>query len=293
MNEITIRKGTIMKRTTVLVLLALACLMAMPAIAQARYRDGMNLYQYVRSNSPRYVDWNGAQATEPGPQPAKPAPKPKPQYGLIVRDAGLRTALMNLMAKMCPCFDYKEEGEGNVRIAIVDKYKADGDKPSRDFCCCYYKHLPACNLLLIYRNRGGYPGSLYPQKQDFPTSRGAAWRNEGGRHVEMQVDETGDTFAHEMTHGVFGHEEVAETAVDAGVALIQGKPDSYKGGKPLRKVRKAMFRMLKELVTDHAGCNRRSEFGKKPTDATVETEQAMNQFKEFQRQAQSIADRVK
>ena len=65
MNEITIRKGTIMKRTTVLVLLALACLMAMPAIAQARYRDGMNLYQYVRSSPTRYVDPAGLQAVAP------------------------------------------------------------------------------------------------------------------------------------------------------------------------------------------------------------------------------------
>lgn len=38
-----------MKRTTTLALLVLTCLTAMPSIAQARYRDGMNLYEYVRS----------------------------------------------------------------------------------------------------------------------------------------------------------------------------------------------------------------------------------------------------
>ena len=38
-----------MKRTITLTLLALACLTAIPSIAQARYRDGMNLYEYVRS----------------------------------------------------------------------------------------------------------------------------------------------------------------------------------------------------------------------------------------------------
>lgn len=38
-----------MKRMTTLTLLALACLIAMPTIAEGRYRDGMNLYEYVQS----------------------------------------------------------------------------------------------------------------------------------------------------------------------------------------------------------------------------------------------------
>lgn len=59
MNETRIRKGTIMNRTTALALLGLACLMAMPSIAHARYRDGMNLYQYVSSNPTRYCDPTG------------------------------------------------------------------------------------------------------------------------------------------------------------------------------------------------------------------------------------------
>jgi len=56
MNETRIGKGTIMKRATVMVFLGLTCLMAMPAIAQARYRDGMNLYQYVGSAPVQEVD---------------------------------------------------------------------------------------------------------------------------------------------------------------------------------------------------------------------------------------------
>jgi len=59
MNETRIRKGTIMKRTTALALVTLACLMAMPSIAQARYRDGMNLYQYVGSSPTSYTDASG------------------------------------------------------------------------------------------------------------------------------------------------------------------------------------------------------------------------------------------
>jgi len=70
-----------MERTSALAPLALACLMAMPSIAHARYRDGMNLYQYVRSCPTGYVDWNGAAAestTHPSTTttsaPALPAP---------------------------------------------------------------------------------------------------------------------------------------------------------------------------------------------------------------------------
>ena len=48
-----------MKRTTALVLLGLACLLTMPSTAHARYRDGLNLYQYVSSSPSRYVDPDG------------------------------------------------------------------------------------------------------------------------------------------------------------------------------------------------------------------------------------------
>lgn len=47
-----------MKKST-LALVGLACLMAMPPIAHARYLDGMNLYQYVGSNPTNRVDPQG------------------------------------------------------------------------------------------------------------------------------------------------------------------------------------------------------------------------------------------
>jgi len=53
-----------MKRTTALAFLGLACLMATPSITQARYREGMNLYQYVRSSPVRYVDTMGRDAED-------------------------------------------------------------------------------------------------------------------------------------------------------------------------------------------------------------------------------------
>ena len=56
MNEAAIGKGTIMKRRITLALLGLACLMAMPSTAEARYADGMNLYEYVQSAPTGSVD---------------------------------------------------------------------------------------------------------------------------------------------------------------------------------------------------------------------------------------------
>ena len=48
-----------MKRTTTFTLLVLACLTVMPTIAQGRYRDGMNLYEYVRSKPVSESDPSG------------------------------------------------------------------------------------------------------------------------------------------------------------------------------------------------------------------------------------------
>ena len=79
MNNTRMRKGTIMKRTTALALLGLACLMAMPSIAQARYRDGMNLYQYVGSNPVAYTDPTGLHRDF---NPNGPRPKAIPRHGM-------------------------------------------------------------------------------------------------------------------------------------------------------------------------------------------------------------------
>lgn len=48
-----------MKRTVIFAALALATLLAMSSPAQARYRDGMNLYEYVQSRPTRSLDPQG------------------------------------------------------------------------------------------------------------------------------------------------------------------------------------------------------------------------------------------
>ena len=75
-----------MKQTITLTLLIVACLTVVPSIAQGRYRDGMNLYQYVRSAPTNYVDWNGAaaqntsaQASQATPRIRQPSQPPEPK----------------------------------------------------------------------------------------------------------------------------------------------------------------------------------------------------------------------
>jgi len=48
-----------MRKTTMPALLGLACLMAMPPVAHARYLDGMNLYEYVQSAPATATDPTG------------------------------------------------------------------------------------------------------------------------------------------------------------------------------------------------------------------------------------------
>ena len=81
MNERGMREDTTMqpklreaKRTSILALLALACLTALPSIAHARYVDGMNVYEYVRSSPTGFFDSGGAQATRPAATGSPPRP---------------------------------------------------------------------------------------------------------------------------------------------------------------------------------------------------------------------------
>lgn len=66
-----------MKRTTLLAALGLACLVAVPSVAQARYQDEMNLYQYVRSRPTNLVDPKGLEPV-PGGQGAGPVDTAQP-----------------------------------------------------------------------------------------------------------------------------------------------------------------------------------------------------------------------
>ena len=264
------------------------------------YADGMSLHQYARSAPPVYIDDTGAAATSLGeamqgfsPRPAAPPAEAVASagtgtggYGLQVSDAGLRAGLQKMMNDMCPCFKYQDDGNG--RIAIVEKFPPDADgTPSRAFCCCYYQHLPGCNLIMKYRDEGGK--APFPTGQDFTVVEGAAWRGTSvmGVHASVPV------FSHETIHGVFGLTQTGQFAVDAGQALITGNDRNYgKGARQSADRVKETAGVLSELTRDRAGCSKRPEFGEGKQGATPQTSAAQQKFQEFQDRAKAILDRI-
>lgn len=284
------------------------------------YVDDMGMYAYCMSAPPGYVDWSGllqvgprrqvdGQQT-PGPTPTDAAPSlaglaeqdpdlPNPNtgvgrwgYALGVQDPGLREALMNTMNALCPCFTYKALVPF---IVITDKWPMEPTgTPSREFCCCYYTHLPACNLMLKYRAEGGRamrnPKTVGPVPgKGFVVEEGAGWKAGRPGVVGMQPNDA--TFTHEMLHGLYGLDQTAgQFAVQAGTALVTGKGEAYSGGSQDPQVVKDTHAILTELVQDKAGCERRPEFNpKKPVGGDAGTEAARTAAQKIR----GIADRMK
>lgn len=246
-------------------------------IPRDQYADGMNLYQYARSRPTRYIDWAGTQAEDLMPQP---------RFGLRVADGELRAAIIVTMGKICPCLTYEDDGKG--RILIKNPHKMDGDKPSKDFCCCYYKNLPGCNLLMQYGYKGGQ--APFPVNKDFVVERGANW---DGTAV-MRVNETVHTFAHEMIHGTFGVTQVGQIGVQAGTHLVDptGAKDPGEAQNLPKNAANAVKKILGGLIKDMADCKNRPEFSDSPEGATPETTAAMEAYKAHVQKAKEMAERL-
>ena len=96
------------------------------------YVGRASLYDYGASTPATSTDPAGAEPVRPM-QPATGRMNPMspsippvdkipngPPYGLAVPDAGLRSVLVSTMAKLCDCFNYRDDGAGN--ILIEDKF---------------------------------------------------------------------------------------------------------------------------------------------------------------------------
>jgi hypothetical protein len=189
------------------------------------------------------------------------------------------------MKDMCDCFDYKDDGDG--RITIADKFPSDkGGLPSREFCCCYYKKLPGCNLIMKYRDEGG--AKPFPVAQDFPVVKGEAWRG----YSTMGTTPVKHTFSHELIHGVYGYDDTVRPAIYAAVALIDPTQAIPGGTNQTPEVLSPAKKMLEDLVKDRAGCSRRPEFGENPRGATADTAAAMNNFKQHVEKAKTIYEKL-
>ena len=184
-----------------------------------------DLYEYARSSPALYVDSHGAKPYEPQLVPAsavaareareKAAGRatqaagpgrgftrdPTPQAGTMKRLDGrpgrdVMQDLKNALEELCPCLAYNISPDGNrLDIGTNSDY---GDPPSEKFCCCYYKNIAGCNLVLMFRDR-----DLTPAAKDAPVQPGAS--------VSQGVEGVGDstrggrnTTLHELGHMALG-----------------------------------------------------------------------------------------
>ena len=77
------------------------------------YADGMNLYQYVRSNPIIYVDWQGAVASQPSSEPSS---QPSTQPALpLVPPGDITFKVTNEMMANPPCGTLTFKGYENMK----------------------------------------------------------------------------------------------------------------------------------------------------------------------------------
>jgi hypothetical protein len=170
--------------------------------------------------------------------------------------------LKDELGKVCPCFDYVISGSGDKRrLAIVPK-KDMGDPdtqkpPTRAFCCCYYENLPACNLILEFRDKGIAKG--YPQGQDVKVRVGAQWGKnktvmgvKGPDEAQSGLRKFHTTF-HEFAHGMTGVD--ADWAPDA-VGNLLGTSDQPFTGTTGQPAAEHVRQVLGEHVKDKYGCEK-------------------------------------
>ena len=129
------QKGTHMRHALIVFVLAAATLLIATTPAQAMYRDGMNVYQYVRSQPTRYVDWNGAQAAEPTPPPQTPV------TAALYGDYPAEGSFAGWGAKVAPDRNYKIAVGADVINGLKEASKQPPD-------CCIKK-------LFIFHHEAG------------------------------------------------------------------------------------------------------------------------------------------
>jgi len=214
------------------------------------YADGMGLYEYVGSLPGRYLDPSGRAAL-----PTPGAPLGNHRLGVIPdrerKNPGFADDIADTMREMCPCFSY-ETGPAGSNVIITITGNPDYEEKIK-FCCCYYEHLPACNLFYRFATEGlassSYPGGIVPVRYGAQLPKGGGLRMQKSKH----------TIAEEMAHGVYGapREYVANPAADlvAGTGRTEDRQRSGKNrDRQPRNIVDTLDKVLNDLVSDHFGC---------------------------------------
>jgi len=266
------------------------------------YVDGMSLYEYVASSPLVYTDWAGLQiGPELGAGMSKVAEERRKKSAAAGVDAqqtqgtgqrGFTRApspqaqtpnrldvmqdLKNALDKLCECFKYDIDPKtGRLSINSNPVY---GDPPSEKFCCCYYKNLPGCNLVLMFRDAPKPDVQVQPGAN---VSRSGVMGVGDSRNDDGSINQKGiGTTAHEMTHVVGEFPLTQEFAVDAATDLIGTTPGAFSGtgGQNSAEAKKFLGKLVKNRYPDCQG---------------KVTPGAQKSYDDFQTKAQRIMDAMK
>jgi len=237
-----------------------------------KHGPGMHRYQYVRSNTLRFTDPLGLASTPP----------PGPMSHFFAVPVGFEAVLMKDLHDLCPCFSYtnalveKKFWDGNKTYRIIKYQKISISKVPTDakekarFCCCYYRNLPGCNVVLAYGIRGGYEergvrnrGRMWPENFPIKEYSEEVWLDQGdapsghgpfARIGHLPKNPRG--LGQEIYHGVTGYIEAeAEPETETYNWAMDGNPNSplpYKNTSIEQYNR--IYSAANELLTDRAGC---------------------------------------
>jgi len=217
----------------------------------AGYVDGMGLYEYALSSPSGYLD--------PAGQDALPPPgAPMGQHTLKIiptkGHAAIADEIVAKMQDMCPCFDYPRKragGSGEEYVGIARSSSSEYES-HLDFCCCYYRHLPACNLFYLFA-KGGLAKKRGPQ---YTVKYGT--QAQLGPSADLRMRGAAHTIAEEMVHGVYGTNN--EYSTNAAASLVaKTAPTTGTSKKPDRHQRNIVAELDNLL-------NRSSEFRGRDTE---------------------------
>jgi len=229
------------------------------------YRDGMGLYTYAMSSPGLYVDpTGGASIPTPG------VPLGGSSLGVIAdethRHPAFAEGIAETLRDLCPCFSYKIKDPGGGAKAtpygMAKVITLEGNPEYKDkmkFCCCYYEHLPGCNLLYKLATEGAWSQG-HNVRGVIPTGYGASVPT-GGLALRLTYrTDKGDnlrsksaTNTEEFAHGAYSiHEYGAKRAKE--FVYPGGKPQ---GGtqRPTPRAVRQLDKALVDLVRDKFDCS--------------------------------------
>jgi hypothetical protein len=140
-------------------------------------------------------------------------------------------------------------------------------KDEKPFCCCYYKNLAGCNLLLEIATKGFADRKF--RNNILPTEYGASVRSRKTGGLRLS-DSSSATNAEELTHAAYGVSEFAAKRAKDLVTQTGGVGPYHQTGTPVDELDKVLI----DLVSDKFNC-------RSILDDSVQANQARHAAQQF------------